>query len=49
MMLVRDYASCHVTINTIVMSVANNVHNLRWPVTNLDLNPIGCLLDILKR
>ena len=49
MMLVRDYASCHVARNTIVMSVANNVHYLRWPVKNLDLNPIDCLLDILKR
>ena len=31
------------------MILANNVHNLRWPVKNLSLNPIDHLLDLLKR
>ena len=41
MMLARDYASCHVARNTlhVLMLVANNVHKLRWPAKNLDLNP----------
>ena len=31
MMLDRDYASCHAARSTLVMHVANNVYNLRWP------------------
>jgi len=38
-MLARDYASCHADRSTLVMRVANNVQNLRWP-NSLDLNPI---------
>ena len=49
MMLARDYASCHVARNTLVMLVANNVHKLRWPAQSLDLNPIDHVLDLLKR
>ena len=43
MMLARDYASCHVARNTLVM------HKLRWPAQSLDLNPIDHVLDLLKR
>ena len=49
MMLARDCASCHVARNTIVMLVANNMQNLRWPAKRLDLKPIDRLLDLLKR
>ena len=49
MMLARDYASCHMARNTIVMLVANNMKNLRWPAKRLDLKPIDRLLDLLKR
>jgi len=31
MVLVRDYASCHVARNILVMVVANNMQNIRWP------------------
>ena len=48
MMLAQDYASCHVARNTIVMSAANNVQNLRWSAKSLNLNPIDQLLDLLK-
>ena len=34
MNLGRDYASCHAARNTLVMSVTNNVHKLRWPAKN---------------
>ena len=30
------------------MFVANNVQNLRWPATSLDLNPIDHVLVLLK-
>ena len=40
MMLARDYASCRVARSTLVMSVTNNVLNIRWPAKSLDLNPI---------
>ena len=46
MMLDRDYASCHAVSSTLVMSVANNVQQLRWPAKSLDLNPIDHLLDL---
>jgi len=36
MMLALDYASCHVARNTLVMLVANNGHNFRWPANSLD-------------
>ena len=49
MMLAQDYALCHVARNTLVMRVANNVHNLSWPSKSLDLNHIDHLLDRLKR
>ena len=49
MMLTRDYASCHADRNTLVIIVANNVQQLRWPAKSLDLNPIGHLLDQLQR
>ena len=48
-MLARNFASCHVARNTLVMLEANNVPNLRWPAISLDLNPIDPLLDLLKR
>ena len=48
-MLARNFASCHVARNTLVMLEANNVPNLRWPAISLDLNPIDHLLDLLKR
>mgnify|MGYP000019397671 CR=1 FL=1 len=48
-MLARDYASCHVARITLVMLVANNVQQLRWPAQSLDLDPIDHLLDLLKR
>ena len=47
-MLAQDYESCHSAI-TLVMSVANNVQNLRWPANSLDLNPFDHLLDLLQR
>ena len=49
MMFARDYASCHAARSTLAMSVANNVHNLRWPAKSLYLNPIDHLLDLLQR
>ena len=49
MMLARDYASCLATRSTLVMLVANNMQNLRWPAKSLDLNPIDRLLHLLKR
>ena len=48
MMLARDYASCHAARSTLAMSVANNMHTLRWPAKGLDLNPSDHLLDLLK-
>ena len=47
MMLVRDYASCHAAISTLVMLVAN-MQTLRWPANSLYLNPIDHMLDLLK-
>ena len=47
-MLARDYVSCHTAKSTLVMLVANNVQNLRWPAKSLNLNPIDHLLDLLK-
>ena len=47
MMLVRDYASCHAAISTLVMLVAN-MQKLRWPANSLYLNPIDHMLDLLK-
>jgi len=47
-MLSRDYASCHVARITLVMLVANNVQQLRWPAQSLNLDPIDHLLDLLK-
>ena len=47
-MLARDYASCHVARITLVMLVANNVQQLRWPAQSLNLDPIDHLLDLLK-
>ena len=49
MMLARDYASCHATRSTLVMSVANNVQTLRWHAKCLVLNHTDHLLDLLKR
>ena len=48
MMLARDYASCHAARSTLVMCVANNVHNLRCPANSLDLNAIDHLLDLFN-
>jgi len=31
MMLARDYESCQTARSTLVMIVANNVQNIRWP------------------
>ena len=49
MMLARDYTPCHTARNTLVMLVANNVRELRWPAKRLDLNHVDHLLDLLKR
>ena len=48
MMLARDYASCHAARSTLIMIVANNVQNLRWPAKSLNLNIIDHCLDLLK-
>ena len=48
MMLARDYASCHAARSTLIMIVANNVQNLRWPAKSLNLNLIDHCLDLLK-
>ena len=48
-MLAQHYESCHSARSTLVMSVANNVQNLRWPANSVDLNPFDYLLDLLKR
>ena len=45
----RDYASCHMARNTLVIFLANNVQNLRLPAKSLNLNFIDHLLDLLKR
>jgi len=47
MMLTRDYALRHADRSTLVMIVANNVHNLRWPAQSMQLNPIDHLFDLL--
>ena len=49
MMLARDYTSCHVARNTLVMLVENSVQKLRWPAKRLDLNTNDHLVDLLKR
>ena len=48
MMLARNYASCHAARSTLVMIVANNVQNSRWPAESLDFNPINHLLDLFE-
>ena len=48
-MLARDFTSCHMARNTLVMLVAINVNNFRWPAKSRDVNPIDHLLDLLKR
>ena len=44
MMLVRDYASCHVARRTVTYNACS-----KQPAKSLNFNPIDHLLDLLKR